>query len=338
MDVLLSLPIVSYFAAPMMTSWSTSLNLLFFYMTWTTLVLSHSPLKIELLGTLAARLVFWLAPSLLFLLFDTGVPSLAESAKLYGAASLPRRDPAALARQLLLAAANVALLAALQAGMSVAAATALGQPVFRTSTALPLPWQIIKHIAALYAAREVLTYYVNRHVLHAKNRGGAGGAVARLHGEYAHGFCGKGSAPYALMLYADHPAPLLLGRLLPAYLPALALRPHVLTYLAFTLLTTVEETLAMSGYGVVPGIMLGGIARRTAAHYASGGAGNYGAWGLLDWLHGTSVGKDVVQDMQDEAGQHRLPERGGQAASDAGSMVQEGFDGLRKGRKGKKRN
>lgn len=340
MDVLLSLPILSYFAAPAMTSWSTSLNLLFFYMTWTTLVLSHSPLKIELVGTLAVRLVLWLAPSLVFLLFDTGVPSLAEPIKLYGAASLPRRRAAPLLRQLLLAVVNLLLLTAVQAGLSLAVSTLFlrGRPPFRTSTTLPLPWQIIKHIGILYAAREVLTYHIHRRVLHGGGRGWLG-LPARLHAQYAHGAAARGGASYSLLLFADHPVALALHRLVPGYAPALALRPHLLTYLLFAALTTLEEALAASGYSVVPGIVLGGIARRTAAHYASGGRGNFGAWGLLDWLGGTSVGPDVVEDLQEEARKHRLWERGEKAAGDAGSVIQDGIDGLKKGKRGgKKKN
>ncbi|KAI0547206.1 sterol desaturase family [Xylaria curta] len=332
MDVILSLPIVSYFAAPMLTSWSTSLNLLFFYMTWSTLVLSHSPLKIELVGTLAVRIVFWLVPSLFFLLLDTLVPSLAESIKLYGSASIPRRNANSLARQALLAIVNLALVTALQAAISVAATSTslLKGPLFKTSTTLPLPWQIIKHIFTLYSAREVLTYYIHRYVLHSSR-----GAVAKLHARYAHSR--KAAAPYALMLYADHPIPLMLNRLLPVYLPSLVVRPHLLTYFLFTLLTTIEETLSMSGYSVVPGIIMGGITRRTATHYASGGKGNYGAWGLLDWFSGTSVGKDVVEDLQDEAEKHHAKERGRKALDDTGSLVQDGIDGLKKGRKGRKK-
>ncbi|KAI1747485.1 sterol desaturase family [Xylaria castorea] len=329
MDVILSLPIVSYFAAPMLTSWSTSLNLLFFYMTWSTLVFSHSPLKIELVGTLAVRIVFWLVPSLFFLLVDTLVPSLAESIKLYGSASIPRRHATSLARQALLAIVNLALFTAFQAAISVAATSLLKGPLFKTSTTLPFPWQIIKHIFMLFSAREVLTYYIHRYVLHSR------GAIAKWHAQYAHSR--QTAAPYSLMLYADHPLPLMLNRLLPVYLPSLVVRPHLLTYFLFTLLTTIEETLSMSGYSVIPGIIMGGITRRTATHYASGGKGNYGAWGLLDWFSGTSVGKDVVEDLQDEAEKHQVKERGRKAVSDTSSLVQDGIDGLKKGRKGRKK-
>ncbi|KAI1504590.1 sterol desaturase family [Biscogniauxia marginata] len=329
MDVLLSLPIVSYFAAPMLTSWSTSLNLLFFYMTWTTLVLSHSPLKIELIGTLAVRIVFWLAPSLFFLIFDTLVPSLAESIKLYGSASLPRRNLAALSKQILLVIVNLALFSAMQAGISVGAKTLLNRPLFKTSTTLPLPWQIIKHVVMLYTAREVLTYYIHRYVLHSR------GAIAKLHSRYVH--ARRGGAPYALMLYADHPLPLMLNHLVPVYLPSLAIRPHLITYFLFTILTTIEEMFSMSGYTIVPGIMMGGIARRTATHYASGGKGNFGAWGLLDWIHGTSVGKDAVKDIRDEAEKHQVKERSHRAASDSSSFLGDSLDGWKKARKSRKK-
>ncbi|KAK8121346.1 Sterol desaturase family protein [Apiospora kogelbergensis] len=338
MDVILSLPIVSYFAAPMLTSWSTSMNLLFFYMTWTTLVLSHSPLKIELVGTLAVRVVFWLLPSLLFLLFDAGVPSLAETIKFHGSASLPRRNAAALARQVGLAVANLLVVTAVQAGLSMGATMLLKEPLFQTATTLPLPWYIIKHVAMLYAAREVLTYYIHRDLLHSRR---LGGAAATLHNRWAHGTSSRwsgGGAPYALMAYADHPLPLVLHRVAPVYLPALAVRPHLLTYFVFTLLTTIEETLAMSGYSAVPGIVMGGVARRTATHYASGGRGNFSALGFLDWIHGTSVGKDVIDDIQDEADKHRVKERGRRKANEGKGMVQDGIDSWRKNRKGGKKN
>ncbi|OTB08269.1 hypothetical protein M426DRAFT_317383 [Hypoxylon sp. CI-4A] len=292
-------------------------------MTWTTLVLSHPPLKIELLGALAIRTVFWLVPSLFFLFFDTLVPSLAESIKFYGAQSLPPRNAAYLSRQVLLALFNLALSTAVQAGISVGAGMLLHRPLFATSTRLPLPWQIVKHILILYTAREVLTYYINRYVLHSRS------SVAKMHNSYAHSRRRK-AAPYSLMLYTDHPVPLLLSRTLPVYLPAIVIQPHLLTYFLFTIFTTLEETLSMSGYSIVPGIIMGGITRRSALHYASGGHGNFGAWGLLDWASGTSVGKDVVEDIHDEAEKHQVKERGQKAVGDTGNMLQDGINGLKK--------
>jgi hypothetical protein len=72
-------------------SWSTSLNLLFFYLTWTTLLLSHPPLHIEILGTLAVRLLFFLLPSLLLAVFDFTIPSLSNPLKIRPSKSKPRK-------------------------------------------------------------------------------------------------------------------------------------------------------------------------------------------------------------------------------------------------------
>ncbi|KAK7419675.1 hypothetical protein QQZ08_010761 [Neonectria magnoliae] len=322
MDVLLSLPLASYLLAPSSTSWSTSLNLLFFYMTWTTLILSHSPLRIRIVGTLAIRLALWLLPSLLSLLFDLGLPSLAESLKLGGRSALPPRNARVLARQLALAAANLAVLSAAEAASSFASATVFAENDFRTSSALPLPWQLAKHVLLLLLARELIHYPVHRYALHGDS------AVARLHARYAHA---RAAAPYSLQLLTDHPVPLLLHRFVPVYLPALALRPHLLTYFVFLSLCTAEETLAMSGYSVVPGIVMGGISRRCAIHYAGGGTSNYGAWGLLDWVHGTSRGGDVLEDVKAEADKHQLKARSAKKADSGASAIQNGIEALRNG-------
>ncbi|KAK0721876.1 hypothetical protein B0T26DRAFT_700547 [Lasiosphaeria miniovina] len=241
---------------------------------------------------------------------------------------------------------------------------------------------MVKHVALLFAAREVLTYYIHRHVLHGqplsptvptwnlrqkqaskthkKKLGGGGGhgRIATMHDGCAHAH----ATPFSLLLMADHPLPFLLHRFVPLYVPALVVSLwsssslsltsifsrnsgnflsntflssdsgglHILTYLLFVGLCTAEETLAMSGYTVVPGIILGGIARRNALHYARPGAGNFGCWGVLDWVHGTSLGKDVMADLHDEAEKHNLKGRSARAASGAGNMVTDGIDGLRR--------
>lgn len=75
-------------------------------------------------------------------------------------------------------------------------------------------------------------------------------------------------------------------------------------------LISLEETFAYSGYSTVPtNFILGGIARRVDAHVACGGEGNFGAWGLMDWVFGTSVGGDLLDDIEDEADKHDLQGR-----------------------------
>lgn len=347
MDILLSLPIASYFFSTSLTSWSTSLNLLFFYLTWSTLILSHSPLKIELLGVLAIRIVFWLVPSLFFLIFDCSIPSLSETIKFRGSSALPPRDATALSKLLCLAVFNLLLESALQAGISLGLTNLLQTPVFRSSTTLPLPFQIIKHILLLFTAREFLTYFIHRYLLHGGgpnfNHRPISSTLTNLHLRYAHS---RRTPPFSLSLMTDHPIPFLLHRFIPLYLPALILGTsrssglHILTFLLFVLLTTVEETLSMSGYTVVPGIILGGVTRRNALHYCSGssgsGSGNFGSWGVLDWVHGTSLGKDVMSDVKDEAEKHHLKERGEKAADDVGGLVEEGINSLRRSTRNRK--
>lgn len=90
MSSLLAIPLLSVALAPsLFASYATSLNFVFFYMTWSTLVLSHPPLRVILAGTVIARLMFFVIPSLLFFLADTLLPSIAVAFKAQGEAGLP---------------------------------------------------------------------------------------------------------------------------------------------------------------------------------------------------------------------------------------------------------
>lgn len=317
MDVLLSIPLLSTLLTP---SWSTSINILFFYATWSTLVLTHNATTIHMSALLVLRIILWLIPSLLFLGFDTFIPSVAGGMKFAGAASLPRKPQ----RLVLLAVFNMLLVTGVEAALAYGFNFATGKPLFRTTSTLPLPWQLFKHSITLLTAREVLTYYTHRFLLHASNS--RNHYLTRLHTKWAHA-----NPACSLQLYADHPLPLLVLHLVPVLLPSLIIRPHLLTYVLFTALCTAEGTFTTSGYSYVPGIFLGGIARRTAAHYASGGTANYGAWGVLDWAHGTSKGGDVVSDVRDEADKHDVKERSAAKADEGMGLLQDGMDAIKNG-------
>ncbi|SPO03663.1 related to C-4 methyl sterol oxidase [Cephalotrichum gorgonifer] len=316
MDLLLSLPLVSTLLTP---SWSTSINILFFYATWSTLVLTNDASTIHGTALLALRIVIWLAPSLLFLAFDSLVPSLSTSIKFVGAASIPRKP----LRLLSLAVSNMLLVTGVESALAYGTKYATGHTLFRTTTTLPLPWQLFKHIIIMLTARETLTYYIHRFLLHDSHRSHT---LTRLHTRWGHA-----NQCSSIGLYADHPLPLLMLRLVPILLPALALRPHLLTYMLFTAVCTVESTVGNSGYSVVPGILLGGIARRTAAHYASGGKANYGTWGVLDWVHGTSRGGDIMADVRDEADKHNVKDRSARKVDEGVGVLQGGVDALKNG-------
>ena len=323
MDVLFSLPLATYLLAPGLTSWSTSLNLLFFYMTWSTLILSHSPLHVHIGGVLALRLVIWFIPSLITLLLDIGIPTLAESIKFGGRSALPPRDAGKLGRLVGLALANLGIVTVLEGLVSLGLVYILQEPPFKTSTTLPLPWQMAKHAALLLAFRETLVYYIHRYVLH-----GNRSYVSKQHQKFAHAYAGS---PFSLQLFTDHPLPVILHRFLPIFLPALVLRPHLLTYFLFVAICTAEETLSMSGYSIIPGIIMGGIVQRQAIHYASKGSSNYGAWGFLDWFNGTSQGRDVLDDVRAEAEKHHVKQRGARKASQGAGLIQSGVEALTNG-------
>ncbi|KAL7801139.1 hypothetical protein V8C43DRAFT_273383 [Trichoderma afarasin] len=326
MDLLLSVPIFSYLLGPALTSWSTSLNLLFFYMTWSTLVLSQPPIVVHMVGILAIRIVFFLIPSLATLFFDVSLPSLAEGIKHGGRSALPPRDAKSLSKLIGLVLLNLAILTATETVISFAFILFLNHPVFKTTTTLPLPWQIFKHVLILLSARETLLYTIHRFILHGKSYRW----LSQRHKNYAHA---KAGAPFSLRLLADHPAPLLFYRFIPLFLPALIIRPHILTYFFVFTICTAEETLAMSGYTIVPGIIMGGIVQRTAIHYAGKGTSNYGSWGMLDWINGTSRGRDVLQDVKNEADKHHVKERSSKKLDEGAGAVQEGLGSFREGMK-----
>lgn len=78
------------------------------------------------------------------------------------------------------------------------------------------------------------------------------------------------------------------------------------TYMIFLALVSLEETFTHSGYTSLPmGLFLGGVARRTEMHVMTGGEGNYGAWGVLDWVGGSvpdssdSIEDDVRAEIAD---------------------------------------
>lgn len=80
--------------------------------------------------------------------------------------------------------------------------------------------------------------------------------------------------------------------------------------------------------------MLGGMARRQDLHSQGRGKGNFAPLGIMDWIHGTSIGADVVDDMKDEADKHHVSERSGNAMEKA---KESGRQGLRSWN-GKKKN
>lgn len=158
LDAFISLPLLSFFALPWLSSYSTSLNLIFFYMTWSILVLSYSSLHVELIGTLMTRAVFYLAPSLLFILIDTGLPSLAAGLKAHGADALPGRLGARKVGQVVgLSVFNVLLGIALQGAVELALGFFKFRSALKVTTSLPMPWNLFTDTMWAFGLRSVRT-------------------------------------------------------------------------------------------------------------------------------------------------------------------------------------
>ncbi|KAH7068854.1 hypothetical protein BKA63DRAFT_569725 [Paraphoma chrysanthemicola] len=332
-------PFASLLAIPMLSSWSTSLNLVFLSLAWTTIAATYSPLQLEAFAPLFIRLTLYVFPSLFFLLFDIGVPSLASEFKSQGRlgiATLQKGGKRKMWRVAGWSVANVLITVALQAGIEF-----LVTDVFRmrsllqikgskwTLNHLPYPWTMIKHAILGLLARNTIQYYVHTHLLHSPT----GGRLADLHQSWHHSV----RVPYSFVANYDHPICHILHRFLPLYLPAIALRMHILTYLALIVFFSLEETFVYSGYNILPStIMLRGMAKRTDLHMMSEGEGNYGPLGVLDWVHDTTLGKDVMEDLKAEMEKHHVEEKASNAIDGVGDAAS-GLAGKLKAKVGKGR-
>ena len=161
----ITLPIASLFAIPLFSSWSTSLNLVFFSLTWSTIALTYAPLQIEFFAPMLLRTALYLLPAGVFLAFDCLVPSLALELKAQGEGALPLRQPggrAKLGRVVSWAVFNVVLAIALQAALEWLATDVLHIRSLLAIKAgawslnhLPNPWTMAKHLLLGLVLRNV---------------------------------------------------------------------------------------------------------------------------------------------------------------------------------------
>lgn len=287
-----------------MTSYSTSLNLLFFYLTWSTLVLSHHPLRVEVVGSLAVRILFYVLPSAAMLAADIAFPGLSSSLKVQGEDALPLKDMRRktvfrFAKVIGISLFNVLLGVLAQGAVEWLLTIQLGKTAaLKVTTTLPLPWGIVKDLLKGLVARDVLTWVINRHLLHGDTSNAFVRDLTDIHRTWYHKMV---KVPFPLSPTYDHPLAYLLKSFVPMYLPALYWRMHALTFMLFLAIISLEETFTHSGYARLPtNFVLGGIAHRNEMHCFSRN-GNYGTWGLMDWMMGTVIGdSDAVDDITDE--------------------------------------
>ena len=336
-QALLSIPALSFLVIPAFSSYGTTLNLLFFTMTWAILIKSNNPLHVEIIGTFGIRLLFYILPSLAFLAFDSATPALAVGIKEHGHTALPMSaanggKKGRWWKVVLVSLGNVLFGLAIQTGIELLFTQVLHlQSVLKLSTGLPMPWAIAKdlflglllrevrfvaHVQVLRSAtltNQMMTYIFHRYCLHSKQS-----ALTKMHANWQHTVL----APFSLVAHYDHPITYLIHVFLPTYLPAVLLRFHLLTYLLYLAVVSLEETFAYSGYNVLPSaFVLGGVARRQEKHLMGGGNGNYGCFGLVDFAMGTSVGGDLMDDVIDEAEEKHVGTKTKRKVKAAGKKV-----------------
>ena len=315
-----SIPALSFLVIPAFSSYGTSINLLFFYMTWAILIRSNDPLRVEFLGTLGVRILFYILPSLGFLAFDSATPNLAVNIKEHGETALPMGEEQGGRngrwwRITLVSIGNVMLGVAIQMSLETIFTQVLHmRSLLKVSVYVPMPWSIAKDLILGLLLREVLTYILHRYVLHSR----MSPRLRKLHSSWQHSL----PAPFSLVAHYDHPLTYLIHTFIPMYLPAILFRFHLLTYHLYLILISIEETFAYSGYNVLPSaFILGGIARRHEKHLMEGGHGNYGCFGLMDFCMGTSLGTDLADDMIDEAEDKQVARRAKGKLRRAGNRV-----------------
>ncbi len=315
-----SIPALSFLVIPAFSSYGTSINLLFFYMTWAILIRSNDPLRVEFLGTLGVRIVFYILPSLGFLAFDSATPNLAINIKEHGETALPMGDEQGGRngrwwKVTLVSIGNVMLSVAIQMGLEALFTQVLHmRSLLKVSVYVPMPWSIAKDLVLGLLLREILTYILHRYALHSS----MSPRLRNLHSSWQHSL----PAPFSLVAHYDHPLTYLIHTFLPMYLPAILFRFHLLTYHLYLILISVEETFAFSGYNVLPSaFILGGMARRQEQHLMGGGHGNYGCFGLMDFCMGTSLGTDLADDVMDEAEDKQVGRRAKGKLRRAGNRV-----------------
>lgn len=328
--VSLPLPLLSFLVLPFLGGSSTTINLVFFYLTWTSLVATHDPLTVELYGTLLVRLLFYLLPALGFLAFDSFVPAFSKGIKARGERQLPTQ----LHRNKLLevvgvAVVNVLLPVVVQGGLELWTTHGMHlRSLLKVTTIVPLPWTIAKDVAWGLALRGGLRYAIHRFLLHTY-----ASPLKTWHCQWQHSV----ELPFSLIAAYDHPVNHLLSQWLPVFLPAYLWRFHVLTWHILLAIVSLEDLFVYSGYAVLPSnIVLAGMARRTDAHFDTvfngKRIGNFGHLGLLDFVCRTTCedSVNVVDDMQSETEKHHLRQRAKDVVQSSQAGVRRGGDGQNK--------
>ncbi|KAH0590476.1 hypothetical protein H2248_000625 [Termitomyces sp. 'cryptogamus'] len=240
---------------------------------WEELLLHYSPTSLEFYGTLVIQLIFFWLTSAAYVVLPSIYPDFSARHKLQ--TQLKQPQPSELWDCLTIVARNQTVSTLLHIAILKLGTSLDRPPSYRFDTVLPSPSEITRDLAVGLIIREIMFYYTHRLLHHPA-------LYPSIHKRH-HRF----TAPVALAAQYASVTEHIVANILPISLPLMIMHSHIVTFWIFLALELVETATVHSGYD-----FFARSAKRHDLHHEKFLV-NFGTIGLLDWVHGTSKGRDV---------------------------------------------